>query len=132
MFQKDTKISVLGDGGWGTTLALVLAGQGRKIHLWGNFAPYIVEVAKSRENTKFLPGFKIPELVVLTSDLKEACAADLIVVAAPSQYVRSVVKKIGPQMAKGKSFVSVAKGIEPKTLKAMSQAFREELGKVDL
>ena len=85
MFQKDTKISVLGDGGWGTTLALLLAEQRYEVKLWGAFPKYVEEVRRKRENVKFLPGFKIPENIALSSDIHETCAdADIVVLAAPS------------------------------------------------
>ena len=58
MSQKDTKISILGDGGWGTTLSILLAQKGFEVCLWGAFPDYVEEVRKLRENTKFLPGFK--------------------------------------------------------------------------
>ncbi|HXV18901.1 MAG TPA: NAD(P)H-dependent glycerol-3-phosphate dehydrogenase [Candidatus Omnitrophota bacterium] len=131
MYQKDTSISILGDGGWGTALALLLADQGFRVRLWGAFPKYVEEVRRKRENKKFLPGFKIPENVQPTADIHEACLkADMIVLAVPSQYVRSILQKIKKDKIHHKSFVTVAKGIETKTLKVMSQVIQEELGRV--
>jgi glycerol-3-phosphate dehydrogenase (NAD(P)+) len=133
MVHKDTKISVLGDGGWGTTLALLLAGKGFRVVLWGAFPDYVEEIRKKRENYKFLPGFKIPENVNPVSDIHAACAAsDWIVLAAPSQFMRRVVRGIKKDKLRHKSFVTVAKGIETHTLKTMSQVIYEEMGKVSL
>ena len=93
MLHKDTKISILGDGGWGTTLALLLSGKGYEVKLWGAFPKYIEEIRKKRENLKFLPGFKIPENVHPVSDIHEACAhAEWIVLAVPSQFMINVRK----------------------------------------
>lgn len=129
----DRKIGILGDGGWGTTLSLLLCAKGLDVTLWGAFPAYVADVAKKRENVKFLPGFKIPERVGLTADIGEACdKAGLVVIAAPSQYVRSVVRRIPKAAAKKSSFVIVAKGIEEGTLKVMSEVVKEELGKVRL
>lgn len=133
MSQKDTKISVLGDGGWGTTLALLLAGQGFQVKLWGAFPEHIEEMRKKRENKKFLPGFKIPKNVFLCADIHEAALeADLIVLAVPSQFMRQVVQNIKKDKIHHKVFVTVAKGIETGSLKVMSQVIHEELGKVSL
>lgn len=132
MAQKDIKIAVLGDGGWGTTLALLLGRSGFEVDLWGAFPDYTIEMAKRRENRKFLPGFKIPRNVRPMSDLAAACRAHCIVLAVPSQYMRSVVKKVGREKISGKTFVSVAKGIETSSLKVMSEVIREELGRVSL
>ncbi len=130
---KDTKISILGDGGWGTTLALLLAEKGYEVRLWGAFPEYVEEIRRKRENVKFLPGFRIPEKVRLTPDIHEACRqADIAVLAAPSQFMRGVLKKIGKTGLRHLSFVSVAKGIETKSLKTMSQVVADELGRVPL
>jgi glycerol-3-phosphate dehydrogenase (NAD(P)+) len=130
MNPKDTKISVLGDGGWGTTLALLLADKKYSVRLWGAFPAYVDEIRKKRENLKFLPGFKIPENVALVEDIHQAVSeSDIIVLAVPSQYMRSVLKKIKNDSLRGKLFVSVAKGIETRTLKVMSQVAKDELGK---
>ncbi|PIU40123.1 MAG: glycerol-3-phosphate dehydrogenase [Candidatus Omnitrophica bacterium CG07_land_8_20_14_0_80_50_8] len=133
MLHKDTKICILGDGGWGTALSILLAGKGYRITLWGAFPSYVREVQKKRENRKFLPGFKIPENVKLVSNIHEACAgSEWIVLAIPSQFMRSVLYSIKKDELSHKYFVTVAKGIETKTLKVMSQVIREELGRVNL
>jgi len=133
MLHKDTKISILGDGGWGTALALLLAGKGYNIKLWGAFPKYVEEVRKKRENHKFLPGFKIPESVIPISDIHEACAqSEWIVLAVPSQFMRKVVHGIKKDKIHHKLFVMAAKGIETQSLKVMSQVIHDELGKVDL
>ena len=133
MFQKDTKICVLGDGGWGTTLALLLAHQGFEVGLWGAFPRYVEEVRKKRENKKFLPGFKIPENILLHADIHEAITdADVVVLAVPAQHMRHVLQKIKKDKIGHKAFVTVAKGIETRSLKVMSQVIHEELGSVSL
>ncbi|HTL70165.1 MAG TPA: NAD(P)H-dependent glycerol-3-phosphate dehydrogenase [Candidatus Eisenbacteria bacterium] len=132
MPQKD-RISVLGDGGWGTTLALLLAGKGYRVTLWGAFPKYVDEVRRKRENVKFLPGFRIPAGVRLESDLAAACrGADLIVLAVPSQFLRGVVRRMKAEGAGGAPLVIVAKGIETGSLKVMSQVVRDELGNVSV
>ena len=133
MSQKDTKISVLGDGGWGTTLSLLLAQKGFDICLWGAFPGYVEQVRRSRENVKFLPGFKIPENVELTPSLERAYrASNVIVLAVPAQHVRSVLERIKQEKRPAKLFVIVSKGIETKSLKVLSQVLQEVLGKKTL
>ena len=53
------KIAVLGDGGWGTTLAILLKNKGFDVSLWGAFKDNIDALDKDRENRKFLPGIKM-------------------------------------------------------------------------
>jgi glycerol-3-phosphate dehydrogenase (NAD(P)+) len=127
------RISIIGDGGWGTTLAIHLTRQKYPVTLWGAFAENIAQSAKSRENKKFLPGIKIPVQVQLTSDINEALLfGDLIVLSTPSEYLTDTLSKIQKTSYKGKIFVSVVKGIHPKSFKRMSEIVQEYLPKVPL
>ena len=134
------KIIILGDGGWGTTLAVLLAKKGFKVTLWGAFEDNIAELSKTRINQKFLPGIKLPSSIVLTSDLILALKdADLIVLAIPSQFIRQVLKRVsaeGGSACGGKElninsipFLSVVKGVETETLMRVSEIIYQELGK---
>ncbi len=116
------RVSVLGDGGWGTCLAIHLAALGHPVTLWGAFPKYVAEVAATRENKKFLPGVKIPASVRLTSEFQQAWEdPQVIVVAIPSQYLRQVLTKCADGPWGQALVVSVVKGIEPKTLLRMSE-----------
>jgi glycerol-3-phosphate dehydrogenase (NAD(P)+) len=131
MTTKSARVGVIGDGAWGTTLAVLLAENGHKVMLWGAFPGYLEKVRRSRVNEKFLPGIVIPKNVVLMSDLKEVVAAsDLVVLAVPSQYLTSTLKKIRKLDYAGRAFVSVVKGIDTKTFFTMSQLINKELGNV--
>ena len=124
------KITILGDGGWGTTLAILLARKGYKITLWGAFKDNIAEVNKTRINQKFLPGIRLPSSIVLTSDLVLALkAADLIVLAIPSQFIRQVLKRVKELDVSFIPFLSVVKGIETETQMRVSEIIYQELGK---
>ncbi len=126
-------ISIIGDGGWGTTLAILLSGKGHNVTLWGAFPEYVETVKAKRVNAKFLPGVKIPHEVDITSSLNETIEdKDIIVLAVPSQYMRSVLTRLTPYKLSGKVFVSVTKGIENKTLKRMSEIVHELLGDMDI
>ena len=128
------KVAVLGDGGWGTTLAILLENKGFSVTLWGVFRDYVSYLEIKRVNTKFLPGVKLPLALNITSDLKEALAdKDLIILAIPSQYMRGVLRKIKKiKYSCGAMYLSVTKGIETGSLKRMSEVIHEELGRVKL
>jgi glycerol-3-phosphate dehydrogenase (NAD(P)+) len=131
--KKIKTISIIGDGGWGTTLAIHLAKKKHPVVLWGAFADYVAEVEKTRESKKFLPGYRIPASVELTSDLSYAISSgDLIILASPSEYLTDVLKKIKTTPYQGKVFLSVVKGIHPISFKRMSEIIKEELGPVSL
>ncbi|MDD2689327.1 MAG: NAD(P)-dependent glycerol-3-phosphate dehydrogenase [Candidatus Omnitrophica bacterium] len=128
------RIAVLGDGGWGTTLAILLCKKGFDVTLWGIFGDYISYMRRKRINVKFLPGIKIPKDIEITHDLDAALEGKkLIVLAVPSQYMRKTTRKIkGFDFSSDTLFLSVAKGIEVGTLKRMSQVLRDELGNIRL
>lgn len=132
MKNKRINIAVLGDGGWGTTLAILLSQKGFKVTLWGAFRDYTTYLDKNRLNSKFLPGIKIPRDITITHNLG-AAASDkaLIVLAIPSQYMRGVLHKLKHcYLSKKTIVVSVTKGIEIETLERMTEVIDEELGKV--
>jgi glycerol-3-phosphate dehydrogenase (NAD(P)+) len=132
---KKIKISVLGDGGWGTTLAILLADKGcYDVALWSAFEDYAALLDKKRINTKFLDKIRIPRQIAITADLAAAVrGADVIVFAVPSQYLRGVLKTLKKTGYPSSTIhLSATKGIEIGTLKRMSEIVHEELGPVKL
>jgi glycerol-3-phosphate dehydrogenase (NAD(P)+) len=122
------RITIIGDGAWGTALALLLHSKGCTVKIWGNFPDYIEEQRQKRENYKFLPGIDVPQAIGYTADLDEAAKeADLLVSAVPTQFIRSVFEKLAPYYPKGVPVVSVSKGIEQKTLKRCTEVVAEFL-----
>jgi glycerol-3-phosphate dehydrogenase (NAD(P)+) len=133
MMVNDKGICVIGDGGWGTTLAVLLSSKGLDVSIWGAFPDYVEEVRRTRENIRFLPGVKIPPSVKITSEMEEALRyKSVVVLASPSQYMRPVLMMLKMEDLSGKNFVSVTKGIENETLMRMSDIVREVLGPVPI
>jgi glycerol-3-phosphate dehydrogenase (NAD(P)+) len=132
MASRSGSIAVLGDGGWGTTLALHLHGRGASVRLWGPFPDYLRVMRRRRENVKFLPGIRLPAGLPLVDDLHEAAGhASLLIFAIPSQYLRGVARRL--RGLRGSAAVlSVAKGLETRTNLRMSQVITQELGRVPL
>lgn len=129
MSQKDTRIAVLGDGGWGTALTLLLAHEGYPVTVWGAFPDYLKLTREKRENVKFFPGFAIPDSVKFEADIQKACQeASVIVLAIPSQHMRNALSKVKPSDLKNKIIVNVSKGIEAKTQKVIYQIVQEVWG----
>jgi len=127
------KIAILGDGGWGTTLAVHLSRQGYSVALWSAFKEYADFLARKRMNPKFLPGVKLPGDIYIGHQLEEIIkGAQVIVIAVPSHFFRRVIRKLKQFNLREKIILSVAKGIESSTLMRMSQVLEDELGKVKL
>ncbi len=119
------RVAVIGDGGWGTALALLLFENGHDVRLWSKFPEYASEMAASRVNRKFLPGIALPEDLFVTADAAKAlCGATLAVVAVPTQYIRATLSEIRGAGLPGR-VVSVAKGLERGSLARPSEIVRE-------
>jgi glycerol-3-phosphate dehydrogenase (NAD(P)+) len=131
--MKIKNIAVIGDGGWGTTLAIHLLKKGYDVSLWGPFPQYVEEMRQKRQNTKFLPNINLPRELKLTSDLSEALTpAQLIVFVIPSQYAQQTLKKMKPHVTNKHIFLSATKGIDTNNLFRISQMAEAELGRVPL
>ena len=104
------KITVLGAGAWGTSLARLLHGAGNEVTLWGHVANWLEEIRQTGRNDRFLPGIAVPREIVLQADLPRSIeAAECIVVAVPSQPFREVTRQLAHYSG---VIVSVTKGIE--------------------
>lgn len=129
MSNKNT-VSVIGDGSWGTTLAVHLAYNNYPVHLWGPFPQYVRQIRKNRYNSKFLPGIRLPKLVNPEDNLNEALSnCEIIVFAVPSKYALAVLRQMKKTRVefKDKLIVSVTKGFDHESLLRMSQLIEREL-----
>lgn len=131
--DKKYRISVLGDGGWGTALALVSHRRGNPTLLWSAFPDYAKFLKEKRENQKFLPGVPLPQTLETTSVLKEAVDfGEILILAIPTQFLRNVLHQLKALNLSQKILVSVAKGIEKKTYLRPSEIVESILGRVKL
>lgn len=125
------KAAVLGDGAWGTALAMVLTANGIKTTIWGPFPENIRTIAETRSNP-FLKGVILPRELRAEADLEKAVEdTPLLILAAPSQYQRGTLEKLKPFYDPEKhSLCNIAKGIEVNTLLRMSGVARDVLGEL--
>ena len=126
------KIAMLSDGGWSTALSCLLLQNGHDVTLWGPFPEYLEEMRRNHENSRYLPGVKLPATLAIEADLGRAVAgAEMIVLALPSQYTRGLLVKLAAiPRPTGVIYVDVTKGIENNSLKRMSELVEEFLGDV--
>jgi glycerol-3-phosphate dehydrogenase (NAD(P)+) len=127
--MKDKKkITVIGDGGWGTALGLIGFENGHDVTIWGPFADYIETIKANRENISFLKGVTIPHGVNLTADRVEALKdTDAVILAVPTKYYSDVVASMAGLIPENASVVSVAKGLDRETHQRMSSIAEELL-----
>ena len=121
-------IGVIGSGAWGTTLALLLANEGMTTTLWEHRPERAAHMQQQRENTLFLPGFRFPATLQVTSDIAEAVQErDMLLLVTPSQRMRENLRLLAPYVGKEALLVNGSKGIEVTSLKRMTEVIAEEL-----
>lgn len=122
------KVGIIGAGSWGIALAVLLHKNGHEITVWSKIEQEIAMLKAEHEHKDKLPGVKLPEDMVFTTDLQEAVAGrDLLVLAVPSAFTRSTAKLLKSVVEQDQIIVNVAKGIEENTLMTLSQIIEEEV-----
>jgi glycerol-3-phosphate dehydrogenase (NAD(P)+) len=123
------RIAILGNGGFGTAMALSLSRAGHAVGLWGHDPVYTAQIAASRRNPRYLDGVVLPDLVRISNDagaVLDRC--EVVLVAVPTQHVRSAVRSVQSWLPPTVPVVSLAKGLEQSTGLRPSQVLAEVLG----
>ncbi len=124
----EERIAIIGSGGFGTVLASMLGRKGHTVYQWVRNADLLRTMEAQHENTKYLPGHRLPLNLWFTSDIAVALQdATIIVAAVPSFAMRETAKKFAPHLAKDAVVLNVAKGIERGSFRRMSEVIREEV-----
>lgn len=109
-------IVVVGAGAWGTAFALHLSRLGHTVTLAPRRFEQALDLASTRENTDYLPGFKLPQSVQIGHELAPVLMeAELILLACPSQALRETCTRVRDGLALATQLrlvVSLAKGLE--------------------
>jgi len=130
MSERIRTAVVIGDGGWGTSLALLLHGNGVRTRLWSAFPEQANELREVRENRRFLPGVALPPELEITADpFAAAEGAELAVSVVPTQYLRTVAARFEDALGGEVPVVTATKGIEIETFRTPSEILVEVLGR---
>lgn len=122
-------LAVLGAGSWGTALAILIAQNGFRTLLWGRDAARQAQLAHERENSRYLPGVRFPENLLIREDLLETVeAAAHVLVAVPSHAFRVTLEAIKDRLASSAVVAWATKGLEPASGRLLSQVATEVLG----
>ncbi len=123
------KIAVLGNGGFGTAMAIVADRAGNEVTLWGHDPEYTAEVAKTRQNPRYLSSVKVPEAIRISSDAKSVLmGVEAVLVGVPTQHVREVLESVRSELPPRVPLISLAKGLEQKTSKRPTEVLEEVCG----
>lgn len=120
------KIGVIGSGGWGTAIAVLLAGKGNDVYLWSWIQDETDRLNKDRENKEFLPGVKLLDNIICTHDMGMCIdGAEVVVTAAPSPATRTTAKQMAAFVKPGQRLVNISKGLEGEL--RLSEVYKEEI-----
>ena len=111
--------AVIGTTSWGTTLAVCLARSGARVSLW----------ARTREEALALGETpSLPRTLSVVWSLGEALkGVEVVVLAVPSQAVRSSARLLREHLGGSPILINAAKGLEADTALRMSQVLVQEL-----
>jgi glycerol-3-phosphate dehydrogenase (NAD(P)+) len=118
-------VGVIGAGAWGTALAQVCVRAGFSPQLWAREPEVAEAINSAHENAPFLPGVRLADEVVATTDLASLAACDLILAVAPAQHLRATLRDLAPSIRQGQPILLCAKGVEQGSLMLMSQVLEE-------
>lgn len=125
--MRQMQVGLLGGGSWGTTVASLVA-RNAPVRLWARDAATVAEINTHHTNEKYLPGARLHENLVATTDIEEAVAkADVLVVGVPSQFFRSALESVRLMIRPWVPIISLAKGLEAGSSKRMTEIIAEIL-----
>jgi glycerol-3-phosphate dehydrogenase (NAD(P)+) len=123
------RVTILGDGAMATVCSILLTQGGHDVTMWGAFEESIDRLIQNREQSRLLPGARVPPGVRLTANDDECFdGVTMILSAIPTQYMRSVWERLRSRVPKDVPIASVAKGIENATLLRPTQVIADVLG----
>ncbi|UFT97635.1 NAD(P)H-dependent glycerol-3-phosphate dehydrogenase [Radiobacillus kanasensis] len=121
-------ITVIGAGSWGTALSLVLADNAHDVRLWTHHKEQAEQLREQRVNERYLPNVHLPKNVSFHNDLKEALQdTSAILLVVPTKAIRQVCRQISDVLDHKVTLIHGTKGIEPNTLKRVSEMIEEEM-----
>ncbi|WP_042223582.1 NAD(P)H-dependent glycerol-3-phosphate dehydrogenase [Oceanobacillus manasiensis] len=122
------KVAVIGAGSWGTALSIVLADNGHEVRLWTHRLEQAEAINKEKRNEKYLKEVEIPKKIRAYNNLNEAVeGVATIIIVVPTKAIREVCKQLQTALKQKVTIIHATKGIEPVTLKRVSQLISEEM-----
>ncbi|MRG86414.1 NAD(P)H-dependent glycerol-3-phosphate dehydrogenase [Salinibacillus xinjiangensis] len=124
------KVAVLGAGSWGTALALVLGDNQHEVRLWTHRKEQAKEINETHMNERYLKGIELPKQITAYHDLQKAINdVEAIVLVVPTKAIREVCQQLKGLLHHKVTLIHASKGIEPDSLKRVSEVIEEELPK---
>jgi glycerol-3-phosphate dehydrogenase (NAD(P)+) len=114
-------VGIVGAGAWGTALAITARRAGRDVLLWALEPDTIADISQNHVNDVYLPGATLDPAIEATARFNEVTACDMLLMATPSQHLRTITSELVPYVREGQPLIICSKGIEQASGKLMSQ-----------
>ncbi|MCB1754753.1 MAG: NAD(P)-dependent glycerol-3-phosphate dehydrogenase [Gammaproteobacteria bacterium] len=121
-------IIVMGAGSWGTALACLLARSGHRTILWGRDAAAMQAMQQNRENSRYLPGVRLPDELVCSDRLEPSLSAsDAVLLGTPTSAFGLTLDKLKPRLRKEQRLIWACKGLESGSGRLLHEVLEEKL-----
>lgn len=111
------KVGIISAGAWGTAIAKQIAEKGIHVQMWDFMADVVDDINNNNENSRYLPGVKLPENLTASTDISEvASGKEFLILATPSLFLINTVKQLitSPEIREGKTIIGIiTKGFIP-------------------
>lgn len=127
--MERVRLSVIGGGAWGTSLADHAAKIGHRVTLWTYEPEVAAAIARTAENPVYLPGLRLHPALAATADLEAAVAgAEWVIFVVPTAFARAQLARLAPLLPAAVPVVSATKGIENGSLQFVTQIMQDVFG----
>lgn len=128
MTERAYDIAVIGAGAWGTALAMHCQRLGHRTLLWAHEPATAEHINQHRENQLFLPGHRLPDGLMATTDLEQAVrGAPVLLTVMPTPHVARLAAQMVPWLGDDHAIVSCSKGIDNESLETVNEIFERVL-----
>ena len=123
-----SKVTFLGGGSFGISLAILLANKGNTVAVYDRDDAVVEDINVNRRNDKFIKGLDVPKNVTAYNTLEEAVVhSDYVVLAVPSHVIRSASRSLKGLIDENIPVICIAKGIEEGSNKTLVEVIEEEI-----
>ena len=123
-----TKVAIIGNTIWGTTLALLANRAGSDVIIWTRTEYEAARLNDARQDKRSVPGLTLPKGISYTGFMQQSLdAVSMVILAVPSYTMRDNIKKVADYLSDTMLVVSAAKGIEEGNGRRMSEVIAEEI-----
>jgi glycerol-3-phosphate dehydrogenase (NAD(P)+) len=122
------KAAVIGGGAFGTAMACAARRAGLDVMLWAREGEVVEALNAGEGNPVFLEGIPVEPGIRASLDLAAtAHAAQIVLLAVPSQFLRGIAVQLRPVLRPLTPVVSCSKGIERGTCALMPEVIADAL-----